>query len=234
MQAPQATSQAVPHYEVSAAAAGVGGAAETTSPALASTRAIARFRYVVGVALLIPTVLFSAVAWYLHRQAFNDARHQLDAVVSIAREHALKVFDTNEMLLQRMLELVGDSDDAAILARGHEIHDRLIRMAQGLPQIQGIFITGADARMLASDRVFPPPRGIDYSDREMFKIHRQQRGVLFITEQLTSRATGERFFDLSRRREYSDGNFAGVVSTSLQLGYFTNFFGEVASDVPRL
>jgi len=104
MHVPQAASQTVVRREASTALSSTGAEAATPSPALASARAIARLRYVVVVALLVPTVLFAAVAWYLHQQAFNDARHQLDAVVSIAKEHALKVFDTNEMLLQRMLK----------------------------------------------------------------------------------------------------------------------------------
>src|SRR5438876_1703901 len=204
------------------------------SSALASVRALARLRWVTALALLVPALLFIAVAWYLHRQAFAEARQQLAGAASVAAEHALKLFDTNEMLLQRMLELVGDSDDATILARGREVHERLKRMANGLPQIQGLFVSGADARMLASSRVYPPLRDIDYSDREMFKIHRDQRGVLFITDQLVSRSTGEPFFDLSRRREFSDGSFGGVVSTSLRPEYLTRFYQELATGMPGL
>jgi signal transduction histidine kinase len=204
------------------------------SPAVASARAQARLRVAIVVALLVPTVLFAVVGWYLYRQAFADARQRLDSVVSVAREHALKLFETNEMLLQRMLDLSGRADDAALLARGSEIHDQLRRMADGLPQIQGLFVTGADGRMLASSRVHPPPRDIDYSDREFFKAHRAERGRLFITEQLVSRATGEPFFDLSRRREYADGSFGGVVSASLRPEYLTRFYEGLAAGEPSL
>ena len=82
MHVPQAASQTVVRHEASTALSSAGAEAATPSPALASARAIARLRYVVVVALLVPTFLFAAVAWYLHQQAFNDARHQLDAVVS--------------------------------------------------------------------------------------------------------------------------------------------------------
>jgi len=184
--------------------------------------------------MIVPALLFAAVAWYLYRQALADARQELDAATAIAKEHALKLFDSNEMLLQRMLDLVGTTNDETLLAGGEELHAKLVRMAEGLPQIQGLFISGANGRMLASSRVYPPPRNIDYSDREMFTIHREQRGVLFITDQLLSRATGEPFFDLSRRREYADGTFAGVVSTSLRPEYLTRFYSELAGQVPGL
>ena len=204
------------------------------SPAVASARAQARLRAAVIVALLVPALLFVAVAWYLHRQAFEDARQRLDAAASVAREHALKLFETNEMLLQRMFDLTGTADDATLLEHGAALHSQLRRMSAGLPQIQGLFLTGADGRMLASSRVYPPARDIDYSDREFFRVHATERGRLFVTEQLVSRATGEPFFDISRRREYADGKFAGVASTSLRPEYLTRFYQELAAGEPSL
>jgi signal transduction histidine kinase/ActR/RegA family two-component response regulator len=204
------------------------------SPAVASARAQARLRAAIVLALLVPALLFVAVAWYLHRQAFEDARQRVDNAASVAREHALKLFETNEMLLQRMLDLTGTVDDATLLEHGQALHSQLRRMSAGLPQIQGLFITGADGRMLASSRVYPPPRDIDYTDREFFRVHAAERGRIFVTEQLVSRATGEPFFDLSRRREYADGRFAGVVSTSLRPEYLTRFYQELAAGEPSL
>ena len=204
------------------------------SPAQASARAQARLGAAIVVALLVPALLFVAVAGYLYRQAFDNARQRIDGAVSVAREHALKLFETNEMLLQRMLDLAGGADDATLLARARELHEQLRRMAEGLPQIQGLFMTGADARMIASSRIYPPPRDIDYSDREMFTVHRAERGRLFVTEQLVSRATGEPFFDLSRRRDYPDGSFGGVVSASLRPEYLTRFYEELSRGEPSL
>jgi hypothetical protein len=103
---------------------------------------------------------FAAVAWYLYREAMSDARRDLDTAAKIAKEHALKLFDTNQMLLSRMLDLLGHDGDAASLARGRELHEQLVRMAQGLPQIQGLFISGTDARMIASNRLFPPAHAL--------------------------------------------------------------------------
>ena len=116
----------------------------------ARPRALARLRRVIVVALALPAILFAGVVWYLYQQAFSDARQTLDGVARIAQEHALKLLETNEMLLQRMLDLLGDADDSTLLARGAAIHERLEGMAKGIPQLQGLFVNGADARMLAS------------------------------------------------------------------------------------
>jgi signal transduction histidine kinase/ActR/RegA family two-component response regulator len=198
-------------------------------------RALARLRAVIALALLLPVLAVTATAAWLYRQESEAAELRLDRAARIAREHALKVFETNEMLLQRMLDLLGDADEAALLQRGAELHERLKRMADGLPQVQGLYTHSADGRALANSRVYPPPRHLDYSDREWFAAHRAGTGGLFVTEQLVSRATGEPFFDMSRRRERGeDGAFAGTVNVSLRPEYLTRFYEELAKADPGL
>ena len=135
-------------------------------------------------AILLPTASFAVVAAYLYHQEFRDARVRLDRGARIVQEHALKLFETNEMLLQRMLDMLGDAADAEVLARSDEIHLRLQRMAADLPQVQGLFVHGADSRSLANSRVHPPPRQIDYSDREWYQAHRNGGVPVYVTKVL--------------------------------------------------
>ncbi len=198
-------------------------------------RTLSRLRRAAVLAVVLPTLALVAVVLLFYRQSFDDAEQRLQSAVRIAREHALKVFDTNEMLLVRMLDLLGSVGDAEWLARGAELHERLQAMATGLPQIQGLFVMGTDDRMLGSNRVFPPPRQIDYSDREFARVHRSGRGPrVFFTEQLVSRVTGEHFFDMSRRRSLANGAYGGAVSVSLRPEYFDAFWQEMAQASPGL
>jgi signal transduction histidine kinase/ActR/RegA family two-component response regulator len=212
-------------------------AAGDGSPAplgLSHRRTLARLRAVIVLAILLPTLAFAAVATYLYTQEFRDARLRLDRGARIAQEHALKLFETNEMLLQRMLDLIGTMPDADVLAHGEEVHERLRRMAADLPQVQGLFIHGADSRSLGNSRVHPPPRQIDYSDREWYHAHRAGNAAVFVTEAIVSRATGEPAFDISRRRVFDDGTFAGSVHVSLRPRYLTDFYQELAATSPGL
>jgi signal transduction histidine kinase/ActR/RegA family two-component response regulator len=212
--------------------------ADAASLAPASTavphRALARLRAVIVLAVLLPTIGFAGVAAWLYDQEFHDARLQLRSDARIAQEHALKLLETNEMLLQRMLDMLGDASDEALLARSGELHERLKRMAADLPQVQGLFIHGADARSLAMSRIDPPPRNIDYSDREWYIQHRAGKVATYVSEQIVSRATGERAFDMSRRRVFADGRFAGTVHVSLRPEYLTEFYKELATASPGL
>ena len=197
-------------------------------------RALRRVQVAVHLAWLLPLLAFIVVAVFLHRQHALDAERTVDRASRIAQEQALKLFETNAMLLQRMLDLLGDAGDAEVLKDGAELHARLRAMSAALPQVQGLFVIGADARMLVTSLVHPPPRHIDYSDREGIVAHRTAGVGVFFTEQLRSRISGEPFFDMSVRRTLSDGSFGGSVSVSLKPSYLTDFYAELAKAEPNL
>jgi len=199
----------------------------------ARRRALARLRLLMLLAIVVPTVAFLGVAAYLHKRDFADATTKLDRSARVAHEHALKLFDTNEMLLQRMLDLLGERGSSDLLDDAQLVHLRLARMADRLPQVQGLFVMGADARMLASSRVVPPRRDIDYTDRDWYQAHSKGDAGVFFTRQIVSRATGERAFDMSRRREVR-GRFEGTVHVSLRPEYLTDFYSEMAVLDPGL
>jgi signal transduction histidine kinase/ActR/RegA family two-component response regulator len=196
--------------------------------------ALRQLRVFLHLAWVLPLAAFLVCAALLYRHAFEQAEVAVGHWSRVAQEQALKLFETNSMLLQRMLDIVGDDSDEQLLARGQEVHDRLKRMAAQLPQVQGLFINGSDARALANSLVYPPPRQIDYSDREFFAVHRDARERVFFTEQLTSRISGEAFFDMSQRRARPDGSFNGSVHVSLRPSYLTDFYAELAKAGPGM
>ena len=194
-----------------------------------------RLRVVIVLAFAIPLIGLLITAGLMYQQAFEQAREDLDAAARIAQEHASKMLETNEMLLERMLDLLGTGTDAEWLARGAELHERLKLMTRNLPQVQGLFTIGADGRMIGTNRAYPPPRHIDFSDREFLEAHRSGKGSrVFLTGYLVSRVTGESFFDMSRRRELADGAYAGTVNVALSPEYLTRFWAEMASSMHGL
>jgi hypothetical protein len=190
-------------------------------------------RAVTVLAVAAPALIFAAVAAYLYQEEFAGARLRLDRAAHIAQEHALKLFDTNEMLLQRMLDLLGERGSPELLSDANAVHRRLARMAERLPQVQGLFVMGADGRMVASSRVFPPRRDIDYTDRDWYGAHSAADVGVFFTRQIISRSTGERAFDMSRRRDVR-GQFEGTVHVSLRPEYLTDFYSELEQLEPGL
>ncbi|MBC7940971.1 MAG: response regulator [Chitinophagaceae bacterium] len=208
---------------------------ENTTDHLIAYRLLAlrRLHRLMWLAIVLPLLGLFVLAVVLHERAFVEAGQRLDRSARIAQEHALKLFDTNQMLLQRMLDALGDRNDAQTAADGADLHRRLQAMAAPLPQVQGIYVMDADGRMLASNRVFPPNRGIDYTDREWYAAHRAGTGSVYFTPQIVSRATGEPAFDMSQRREIQ-GAFGGTVHVSLRPSYLVDFYKELAQIEPGL
>ena len=181
-------------------------------------------------AAMLPLALFVVAAWYLYRADVARAEVAVDRVALVAQEHAQKVFETNIALIHRALDLLGPRTTADLRAAELELHESLKRMTAGLTQLQGIYVNGADGHMIASNRVYPSRQDIDYSDRDWYRNHRDGGPQPYVSEYLTSRATGEPFFDMSMRRSLPDGGFGGAISTSLRPDYFHRFYQTLVGD----
>lgn len=184
--------------------------------------------------VVLPAGFFAVAAYFRLQQMRDEASVRLDRAVRIAQEHALKVLDTNEMLLARMLDLAGQEDDAALRSREPRLHAQLTAIVKDKVQFQSVWMLGADGRPIATSFRFPAPADTDFTDRDYFQWHRQKRGGTFITELLVGKATKTEFFDMSMGRYRADGSFAGVVTASLAPAYFRNFYSDLVADEPGL
>ncbi|MFI4925061.1 MAG: hypothetical protein ACHQJ7_07945, partial [Vicinamibacteria bacterium] len=181
-------------------------------------------------AAMLPLVMFIAAATYLYRVDVTRAQLAVERVALVAEEHAQKVFETNIALIRRALDQLGDRTTPELLADELHLHESLKRMTEGLTQLQGIFAMDAAGMMIATNRAYPAPHQIDFTDRGFFRHHRNGGTQPFVSEYLTSRTTGEPFFDISMRRTLSDGRFGGAISTSLRPDYFHGFYRQLVGD----
>jgi signal transduction histidine kinase/CheY-like chemotaxis protein len=179
-------------------------------------------------AAAVPLTLFSLVAWSLHNRALADARLRVESTARIAEEHALKVFETNIALLSLVADSLGDDTENLLRARERSLHDQMVRMTADLRHLQGLFVMGPSGTMIVNNRVYPAPP-VDVSDRAFFRHHRAGGAQPFFTEVLTSRTTGEPFFDMNLRRSASDGRMVAVLSASMAPKYFADFYSDLAS-----
>jgi len=188
---------------------------------------------VIGAALL-PIVIFAGGVIYLLAEAKANAAIRIERAVRVSEEHALKVLETNGAILSRVDDLLGDDSIEVLRKRESVLHAQLVRMTRDLRQVQGVFVIDSAGRMLVTDRRYPAPHDIDFSDRPSFAHHRDNGPQPYVSELLISRTTGEPFFDMSVRRSRSDGSFGGTLSTSLVPNYFTEFYRDLADADPHL
>jgi two-component system NtrC family sensor kinase len=188
-------------------------------------------QWMMAASVALPIALFafaSAVSWISTR---DTADRQIERTLDVAHEHALKVFETIDRSLSEINEIIRGISDADIRAREHQLHARLKRLADSLPQMKSAWIFDAQGRALVNSLVSPPP-SIDFSDRDYFKSHVIKEIGIFIGDALTPRAPyqGAAFFGVSRRRQADDGSFTGVIQASVLPEYFENFYARIGRD----
>ena len=127
-------------------------AAAASSPSAAT---LSSLRLLALLCVLLPVVAYAVVGIYRYGQIRSEMEVRLDRALRIAQEHALKVFDSNESVLARVLETVRDDDALAVTARESQLHQQLKSMSANKPQIQSIWVQDADGRPLATDRSYP-------------------------------------------------------------------------------
>ncbi len=189
---------------------------------------------VLALAVVAPILMFAAASWNLYRAARDQAQQRVDSAARVAEEQALKIFETSNALLSRVIDQMGDDSEETLVSRQAVLHDQLKRMVAGLTQLQGIFVLGPSGRMIATNRFYPAPLDIDFSDRPYFGHHKNGGAQPYMSPLLTSRSTGEPFFDMNVRRSHSNGSFGGAVSISLAPSYFANFYAGLARGEPGL
>ncbi|MGE0715964.1 MAG: ATP-binding protein [Alphaproteobacteria bacterium] len=180
--------------------------------------------------LVLPLLLFIGFAWRAYELRFREAEEGLGRTVGLLREHAIKVFETQDLVAAQVAQMLRGLGDDVARAREFELHGQLRHLKERLPQIQDIWVIDARGRPLATAVNYPVPRTLDLSDREYFRVHRDDPGRgMFVSEVLRGRLRDVTFFQMSWG--FGDGGtFQGVVAVSVQPEYFRDFYANVAGD----
>ncbi|MGH6665012.1 MAG: ATP-binding protein, partial [Pseudolabrys sp.] len=181
--------------------------------------------------LVLPAVLFAFAAWVSYRnfERVNDER--IDHSLDILHEHGLKVLQTIERTFAEIDEIVrGMSDDDIRLNEG-PLHDRLKRIVDALPQLQGIAIMDRDGHALVSSGTMPVRKDLSFTDRDFFKAQVSENVGTYVSGVHQPRMGGidDYFFALSQRRRSDDGKFNGIISVAIYPSYIESFYAKMGS-----
>ncbi|CAG4901938.1 hybrid sensor histidine kinase/response regulator [Paraburkholderia gardini] len=177
-------------------------------------------------AVVLPCVYVATMAWSDLKARESDATDVTLRTVRVAEEHALKVFDMNEALDARVVDLVSGLDDAGIREREAGIHEKLRTMGGGYPQIAAVSIFSGTGELLVSSRLYPVP-AVSIADRADFTGLRDNKVLEHVSKVMAGDVAGETVFNTGVARHDENGAFAGVVSVALRPGYFNAFYREL-------
>ena len=161
-------------------------------------------------------------AWRSYRYSVNATQREINDVANaLAEQTAWSLEAVDLLLLDTVQSYRGDSIpperiDAALAIR-----------ITALPQVRRIAIIDAQGnrRHLSGGL----PAGIlNLSDRSYFTVQRDSAAVgLFMSEPLVSRTDGRAVVILSRRLDDERGDFAGVVTATVDLDDLNHFYRAV-------
>jgi two-component sensor histidine kinase len=174
-------------------------------------------------ALVVPLILLGALAWRSYERTRAEMWREVDATTDLAAEHIAKVFETTELLAEKIeAQIAGPSWEA--IAADAAFHAQLRGSDQRLPQIHGIWLADATGMTRAGSTAFPTP-AVSIADRPYFQRARDT-GQTHISELVVSRHSGATAFAVVRPLKDSTGGFDGIVAVLVSPGYFEQIFAE--------
>src|SRR5437764_9236993 len=122
------------------------------APAGGITRAL---RLLTLAVVVVPVILLATAAWINFDAAFREARDRVDRAREAIHQYALKAFEGDELILDRIAEHVAGKDRSELI--GSEEFHRYLQQFDGKPQISAVGLVVPGLGLAASNPVFPLP-----------------------------------------------------------------------------
>ena len=183
---------------------------------------------VLAVSIVFPLICLASYGYFDYQRRIADSNDMIDRLARVAEEQAVKVLDLNQQMSSRIVELLGNDDDAQIRAREAMLHDRLRGIGGDFSQVASIYLLGANGDLLVSSRTFPAPV-MSIAQREDFTSARAMRPQPYFSLPMFGPLSQTDVFTTATGRSGADGQFLGVVSVALRNEYFSRFYRELTN-----
>lgn len=168
--------------------------------AAADDGALRWLRVLLAVSVLAPALVFVASAWLDYGQTLAIGSQQVDRTLRIAHEHALKVFETTELIIGRVEELVGERSSDALRTDRAALDERLAAVARSVPQVQSVFVLDAEGLPIATSA--PPGALTDRAETALLQHVRDGDGFA-VSGALVPGGQDEPVYTVAKRRTAS-------------------------------
>lgn len=182
----------------------------------------------VALCIVIPTGAFLINTAERRDNVQRESKLRVEGMVDVLQEHALKVMETQELVLDLVEDIIRDTPGPQL--PNPDTSARLAGLEQRLPQTVSVWIADAAGDIIAGSTPWPP--GLNVAAFEYFQVQREEDRRGFVSRRFTGRMTGLPSFAMSRRRTAPDGSFAGTIHVAINPLYFEDYFGRVNRGVP--
>ena len=197
--------------------------ASTTYSRFPGLTMISGFAWLAGIITLLVISLANE-----YQEADKHAQVEVGNITRVLEEHVLATVHKADLLLLEVQRNVRPDDMR--LARGvnssrrQQLHSLMKSQLESMPEVAALHVTNALGNHIYSSLDTHPP-GVNIADRYHFTRQRDDATAgLVISPPIVSRTTGKWTLILTRRLNFEDGSFAGIVNVILNLEYFQQFY----------
>lgn len=181
-----------------------------------------------GLVTCICLVLLATAArdlWRVYENNIEQTQVNTATATRLVAEQADTTMQTADTIVASLVERV-EAEGVGPDAR-NRLYRLMTSLAAALPAIHEMGITDRDGNAIVKSLV-PDPTGLNYSERGYFKFHasHRDRGP-FVGARIKSKIDGSYNVTVTRRLNDADGNFAGVVVTSVSMQAFQRLFDQM-------
>ena len=180
-------------------------------------------------ALLLPLLFFAFASALSYRATYALADERIERSLDVLQEQALKVFQSMDLALDTIENMLAGLSEADIRANEERLHTRLRQIQGSLPEVQSIWIFGPAGHPQVITRDYPAPYAEDYAALDYFAVPRDGPPDVYIGGIHQSVSGGQPYFTFDRARRDAQGKFIGVIEMSLLPSDFSRFYSHLLS-----
>jgi hypothetical protein len=175
--------------------------------------------------IAVPVILFATAAWVNYVAAFRDARERVDRAKEAIHEYALKAFESDELIVDRVAEHIDGKDRSELI--GSEQFHRYLRQFDGKPQISAVGLIIPGQGLAASNPVFPVPT-ITVEPPNYLRVDRGEKEPIYIGRAVSGTFTEAPQFSVVRvdRTSGQDAG-TGLIFVSAKLSDFAGYYRTI-------
>ncbi|WP_114809443.1 sensor domain-containing diguanylate cyclase [Paraburkholderia kururiensis] len=181
---------------------------------------------VVWVSLALAMAISAVAVWAaveMQHDAMRRANETAQNVSLLIERDTARNLELYDLSLKAV---IGGLHEPGVMKLAPQMRQRVLFDSSAMAQDLGsLFVIDVHGNVVADSRAVPPRR-VNVSDRDYFKVHRDSPNVgLYVSRPFKPRLTaGDTSIALSRRLSNPDGSFAGIVVGTMRLAYFRRLF----------
>jgi signal transduction histidine kinase len=204
-------------------------AAKATNQTRVRAATIRHLQALAAAALLLPLLFFLFASWLSYRATQALAVERIERDLDVMQEEALKAFQSMNLAIDSIEDLLAGRSEAAIHADEAKLHQELRQILAALPEVQSVWLFGPTGHPQVITRDYPAPYAEDFGTLDYFTVPRDGAPGIYIGGVHQSASGGQPYFTFNKARHNPDGSFAGVIEMSLLPSDFRRFYSRLVS-----